>query len=156
MKVTRRIFSLIAVFAGLLLYSSCNKNETPQPSTEEVQMGKLAKTWKIDIVTLDGVTKTTDYANFQLTLSGTATSPPYAYTTTGRPALSPWLSSGTWVFGDNAETQIIRDKGTADELATTYSVSDTKLQITFTFSGSGYPGGRVANVQGNWIYTFKL
>jgi hypothetical protein len=68
--------------------------------------------------------------------------------------LSPWKASGSWEFGASPETQMIRDKGTADELAMTYSVNETTLSITFTFNGAGY--SRTGVVKGQWVYTFKL
>jgi len=50
---------------------------------------------------------------------------------------------------------MIRDKGTTDELAMTYAVTETTLSITFTFNGAGYTA-RTGVVKGQWIFTFKL
>jgi len=153
MKVLR-ILSLLGLVVLLLTYSNCkDKKSTPEPITD-VQLGKLAKTWKINTVTLDGVDKLADYTAFQLVLSGTKGNTSFGYSTSGRPALSPWKSSGSWEFGASPETQMIRDKGTADELAMTYSVTETTLSISFSFNGSGY--SRTSVVKGQWVYTFKL
>ena len=136
-------------------YGSQKSFETDPPlaTIEDIQLGKLSKTWTATSVKLDNVDQT-GYDNFALTLSGTAGGPVFPYSTTGRPVLGTWLSSGLWKFGASPETQIVRDPGTGDELNMTYSVTDTQLQITFTFTGDGYPG-RVSNVKGQWVFTFQ-
>jgi hypothetical protein len=149
-----RILSLISLVAILLTYSSCGGDDPAEESVSDVQLGKLSKTWKINTVTLDGVDKIADYASFQLVMSGTKGNTSFGYSTSGRPALSPWKASGSWEFGTPVETQIFRDKGTTDELAMTYAVTETTLSITFTFNGAGY--SRTGVVKGQWIYTFKL
>ena len=154
MKVTSRIFVLLAILAVLLTYSSCDKHKTPAPSDEEVQLGKLSKTWKATSVKKDNVDQT-GYTNFTLTISGTAGAASFGYAAAGRPALSPWLSSGNWNFDTDPLTSIIRDKGTADELKITYTVTETTLQLTYTFNAAGY-AGRVDNVKGSWVMTFGL
>ncbi len=153
MKVFR-ILSLLGLVAILLTYSSCGGDDPTSDSVSDVQLGKLSKTWKINTVTLDGVDKKADYAAFQLVMSGTKGNTSFGYSTSGRPALSPWKASGSWEFGTPVETQIIRDKTTADELAMTYAVTETTLSISFTFNGPGY--SRTGVVKGQWIYTFKL
>ncbi|MEK6780308.1 MAG: hypothetical protein AABY93_01295 [Bacteroidota bacterium] len=156
MKSIAKIFVLLALLAVLLTYSSCDNTKPPTPSDEEVQLGKLSKTWKATStsVTKDGVVQT-GYDNFTLTLSGTVGAASYGYTTSGRPALSPWLSSGSWTFDTDPLTSIIRDKGTADELKMTYTVTEATLQITYNFQGTGY-AGRVDNVKGQWVMTLGL
>ncbi len=150
-----KILSLISLVIVLLTYSSCKKSGSdPEPLTD-VQLAKLAKPWKVDAVTLDGVDKKADYTSFTLTLTGTKGNTSFGYSTGGRPSLSPWKSSGSWEFGSTVETQMIRDKGTADELAMTYSVTETTLSLTFTFNGDGYPA-RTGVVKGQWVFTFKL
>lgn len=129
-------------------------NFTTSINIKDVQLEKLSKTWKLNTVTLDGIDKKSDYTNFQLILSGTKGNTTFGYSTSGRPALSPWKSSGSWEFGVSPETQMIRDKATADELTMTYAVTETTLSITFTFNGSGF--SRTGSVKGQWIYTFKL
>ncbi|HNT49190.1 MAG TPA: hypothetical protein PKK67_01285, partial [Cyclobacteriaceae bacterium] len=117
---------------------------------------KLAKTWKVSTVTFDGTDRSADYTGFQLVLGGTKGSPPFTYTTSGRPSLSPWKASGTWEFGSAVETQIIRDKGSVDdELAISYTVTESTLTLTFDFDGEGYTA-RTKEVQGPWIFTFTL
>jgi hypothetical protein len=153
MKITRILSSLV-ITAVVLFISSCGPESHPEPPIEEVQLAKLANTWKISEVKLDDVSKKADYANFQLTISGTAGASSFGYSTTGRPSTSPWPASGTWTFGANPETQVIRDSG-ADKLDITYAVNSdgTQLQLSFDFSGTGYPA-RVSNVVGKWVFNF--
>jgi hypothetical protein len=155
MKILR-VLSLMLVSAVLLTYMGCDGGgSTPEP-IEDVQFTKLAKTWKISTVSFDGADRTADYTGFQLVLGGTKGTPPFSYTTTGRPALSPWKASGTWEFGSAVETQVIRDKGVvADELAISYTVTESTLTLTFDFDGDGYTA-RTEEVQGPWIFTFTL
>jgi hypothetical protein len=156
MKLSLKFLALILIPGMLVFMSGCKKKTGPGESTEDIQLGKLSKTWKITSVSLDGVDRTADYTNFSLTISGTAGGSSFGYSTSNRPTLSPWPSSGTWAFGTPPETQIVRDKGnTADELPITYSVSDTQLQVTFNYNGAGYPA-RVSNVKGQWIFIFGL
>jgi len=150
MKQITKITLVAMVLGGFLLIQGCKKDSGPGESVEDVQLAKLSKTWRFSSVTLDA-TDQDGYDNFTLTISGTAGNTSFGYTAGGRPSTSPWPSSGTWSFGGTPETQIIRDPGTGDELAITYSVSDTQLQITFNFSGTGYPG-RTSNVNGQWVF----
>lgn len=144
------------VSAVLLTYMGCDGGgSTPEP-IEDVQFTKLAKTWKVSTVTFDGVSRTTDYTGFQLVLGGTKGTPPFSYTTTARPSLSPWPASGTWEFGSAVETQIIRyNTIDDDELAITYTVTESTLTLTFDFAGEGYTA-RTEEVQGPWVFTFTL
>ena len=143
-------FILSAALIGVLFsYSGCKKT-TSEPDPKDTQITKLSYTWKLtkNEAKLDGQAQP-GYDNFQLTISGSAGQTSFGYTTTGRPALSPWPASGTWTFGTDFATQVVRDDG----LPVTYSVSDTQLQITFNYTGAGI-AGRVNNVKGNWVYTF--
>jgi hypothetical protein len=154
MKITHVLSSLI-VSALILTISSCGPDPAPDAPIEEQQLAKLATTWKISEVKLDDVSKKSDYPNFQLVISGTPGASSFGYTASGRPASSPWPASGTWTFGANPETQIVRDSG-ADKIDITYAVSDdgSKLQLSFDFSGVGYQGSRVSNVKGKWVFNF--
>lgn len=145
---------MVIVFAVFLLSQGCKPDPDPGESIEDQQLAKLSKTWAFSSVQLDGVDQT-GYDNFSLTISGTAGNSSFGYSVSGSPTPNPWPASGTWSFGATPETQIVRDPGTADELDLTYSVSATQLQITFNFSGSGYPGGRTSNVNGQWVFVLQ-
>lgn len=150
MKVLKSLVSLVAI-AALVLFSNCG-DDPSEPPIQDQQLEKLAATWNIASASRDGVA--VDYTGFKLTISGTPGATSFDYSTQGRPALSPWKSSGKWSFGQSVETQIIRDPGTADELQMTYVVTDTSLQLTFTFNGNGYSNPRVGVVRGQWVFNF--
>ncbi len=139
-----------ALVGTLLTYSGCSKSSGPGQTPQDAQLVKLSKTWKITSVTLNNTPQT--YTGFQMVISSTAGQTTFAYSNTARPALSPWASSGTFTFGSDFATGLVRD----DSLPITYSVSDTQLQMTFNYTGNGFPGPRVGNVQGTWIFTFGL
>ncbi|HZY79402.1 MAG TPA: hypothetical protein VFE50_07765 [Cyclobacteriaceae bacterium] len=149
----------VIVLAVLFGYAGCGGNKPVEPTKEEEALTKLNTQWKVGSngnVTLDGVSKKADYANFTLTLSGSAGSATYGYTTAGRPQLSPWPSGGTWVFTDvnNPAAGIKRDPGVAGkELAVNYTVSATgdQLEISFNYTGAGET--RTSKVAGAWIFT---
>jgi hypothetical protein len=155
MKFLGKSAVLLLALATVLTYSSCDNGGGGGPTEEEVQLEMLSGAWTMagssTNVTLDGVSKKADYANFELTLTGTPGATSFGYTTSGRPALSPWPSTGSWAFGEPVTSVVIRDPGDDDELTTTYSVSETTLQITFLFSKAGY--SRTKQVTGEWVFT---
>jgi hypothetical protein len=143
----------VVVLAILLGYAGCGGSKEPTPDPATVALGKLSSTWKVGStgnVTLDGKSKKADYATFQLTITGTPGASSFGYATQGRPSLSAWPSSGTWTFGTNPETDINRDSG-ADLIPMTYTVTDTQLELTFTYNGDGE--SRTSEVKGVWVFT---
>jgi hypothetical protein len=150
-----KVFLLIASVGVLFTFSNCGGGGSTPESIPDQQLGKLVKTWKLTSVTLGGNPVTVpSYTGFQLVISGIKGQTSFGYTTTfpsTRP-LSAWKSSGTWKFGTDAATMIIRDAGTADELAMNYVVSGTTLQIDFNYIGKGF--SRVDQVEGKWVFSF--
>jgi hypothetical protein len=145
---------LIASIGVLFTFSNCGGGgSTPEPVTDQ-QLAKLTGTWKATSVTYQAGALTT-YSAFKLVLTGTKGTTSFNYTTSGNPTtLSPWKSSGTWAFGTDPVTMIVRDSGT-DLLNMTYVVSATTLEIRFNYSGAGYPNqGRIDQVIGEWVFTF--
>jgi hypothetical protein len=155
MKFYFKPFLSALVIVVLLGYSSCGPGGGDPVPPEDEQLALLSSTWKVGTsgnVTLDGVSKKTDYSGFQLVISGTPGATSFGYTTSGRPALSAWPSSGTWAFGSNVTTDIVRDKGnTAKELPVTYVVTENTLELTFTYNGAGE--ARTNKVTGTWVFT---
>jgi hypothetical protein len=149
MKLINRILLMLSL-TGIIL-SGCSDEETP--SAKEKQLEKLSGTWAITSATLGSTDYTDEYASFELTLSGSASTSVYAYGVVGRPEVSPWLAGGTWSFGSDIKTMITRDPSTVDALNMTYTVNGEQLTVEFTFSGDGY-NARVNSVSGNWTYVF--
>lgn len=144
------------LIASLLISSSgCkSKNDDPEPVTS-IQLAKLTKAWKLTEVMLDGTIKESDYPSFELVIAGVKGNELFSYTVTGRPSLSPWPQSGSWSFGTNPESEIVRDPDTDDEITMQYEVTENTLQLSFEFSGEGY-ASRTTDVGGEWVFTFGL
>lgn len=145
------MLTLLGVSAS---FWQCGSDSTTPPNPQDEQLKKLSKTWKYSSVTFNSA-PVTGYDNFTLTMSGTNGQNTFNYTTAGRPSgiKTPWNSAGTFTFGagSNFSTLLTRD----DTIVVTYSVSDTQLQMTFTYVGAGYTG-RTSNVEGTWAFTFHL
>jgi hypothetical protein len=158
MKIATKVLSLL-VLAALATFSIGCGPDDPGKSDQEKQLEKMVSAWKLTSAN-DGADRTSGFPNLVLTLSGTfAKDGTYNYAFTGtRPNPSPWPVSGTWKFGTNVASDLIRDPGTANEIPMTYTLTDNSLTINFTIaSGStGWPGGtsRVGSVTGNWSFVF--
>jgi hypothetical protein len=148
MKSSIKIFLMLV---GVALMS-CSKSDSP--STEAKLLSKLSQTWQLTSAELNDVMQE-GFESFELTLSGSAGSAVFAYGVVGRPQVSPWPSGGTWNFGENSTSQIIRDPGTADELIITYEVSSTQLVIDFQYTGEGFNAAKTASTEGHWVFTFS-
>ena len=153
MKLVSRILTLLVLASATVFYSSCGGGDDDPKSETDTQIEKLNGTWVIQSntdVKQDGGDPTYPYKNMELTITASAGSTSFPWKMTSRPPLSPWKDQGTFEFGDPVATKLTRD----DKVVVTYSVTDTKLILTFEgFTGSGYTG-RVKNVEGDWSFEF--
>jgi hypothetical protein len=155
MKAAKLFITVIAI-GSLFTFSNCGESKPAPEPVPDKQLRLLTQTWKVTNVTLGGSPQT-GYQNMTLTIKGTKGGTTFNYEVTGRPALSPWKTSGTWKFGTDPVTQIIRDPDLANDILNmSYIVSDpaATLSITFNFTGGGYT--RTDEVKGNWEFTFGL
>ena len=137
------LFSLILI--------SCGSGD-PKPDQAAQKLEELSKRdWKIQSVERDGIDYTSFYTNFKITISGTKQL--LTYQTFNRPSKSPWMASGTAVFGDQISKQLILNPNTAYELDVDYETNATRLEMRFYFEGEGY-NARVSQVKGPWIFVF--
>src|SRR5688572_29552825 len=148
MKLFTRPLSLLAIASMALFFANCG-SEGDSKKPEEIELGKLSKQWSIVSADLGGTTRTADFTNFKLTLSGSfnSSSPagPYDYDVSGnQPVLSPWPqapdgSGGTWEFSGTPNTDsglILR----SDDVGMTYTISNGQLTLQFTLDpDAGYP-----------------
>ncbi|MFM9838964.1 MAG: hypothetical protein ACKVOQ_11910 [Cyclobacteriaceae bacterium] len=154
MKALKSLLLIVSIGVLFTLSNCGSPSPTPEPVADQ-QLAKLSKTWKITNVKLDGADKTTSYPGFQLIVTGTKGATSFGYTTSGRPLLSAWKSSGTWAFGTDPLTMLVRDPdSTTDKLDMTYTVSESTLTISFNYQGAGYT--RTDVVKGAWVFTFGL
>ena len=160
MKLASRLLSLLILAAIATFYTSCKKHDDEKKTDEEIQLGKLKSVWTLESAN-DGQDRTADFTGpLKLTLEGNyVEGGTYNYSFTGhRPDPSPWPASGTWKFGTNKLTDIIRDPGTDSETPVNYQVTDTNLILTFNVAdgSDGWPGGnsRTRSVSGDWTFTF--
>lgn len=158
MKRTKFLIVLALVGASVSFWQ-CGSDPAAAPDPQDEQLKKLSQTWNATAVTFNS-TPVTGYDNFTLAISGTPGQDTFNYTVTGRPAgiVTPWPASGTFTFGTDFATVVIRNDGSGVTIPVTYSVSATQLQLTFTYdcpTCTGYTG-RTSNVNGNWSFTFGL
>jgi hypothetical protein len=160
MKIASRILSLLILIAITLFYVGCGDKEENKDTEEKQQLDKLKGSWTL-VSANDGQDRTSGFPNLVLTLAGNyVEGGTYNYSFTGtRPDPSPWPADGTWKFGTNKSTQIIRDPGGVNEVAMTYQVTATDLIISFNVpdGSSGWEGGttRINSVTGDWTFTFS-
>lgn len=157
MKALARILSLIVVASAALFLMNCDSGGDDEKPAEEVQLDKLKGSWTMNSVDLDGTDRSSDFTNLVMTVSGTfsnSTNPTYNYSFTGsRPNPSPWPAAGTWRFGSNVNTLILR-LDDDQEINYTLATNDTQLTMEFTYAGDGFAGGRVGEVEGQWTFVF--
>ena len=160
MKITPRILSLLILASVSLFYVGCKDKDDDKKTEEETQLDKLKGSWTL-VSASDGDDRTEHFDGpvMVLTLSGNyVAGGTYNYSLTGeRPNPSPWPADGTWIFGANKLTEMIRDPNTTSEVEMNYTVSDTNLTISFNVpeGSAGWPGGRVQSVTGDWTFTFE-
>jgi hypothetical protein len=147
MKTT--LIGILLILFTLLLSSCQGENHS---GDNNPTLALLAGGWKANMVMVDNKVVTDAYLNFQLTLGSENIQGANSYTTSGRPMLSPWRDKGSWSFGANTETQIVRD-AESDRVNISYTLTAKTLTISFFFAGAGY-GGRSESVGGNWLFQF--
>ena len=139
----KKILFVIGIGMMVLTLIDCKKDDAVDPDP----LAPLVGVWNCTKATRGGVA-VDGYESFKLTLTGTSDASTFNYVAAGRPATSAWPASGTWKFGTNTATDIIRDA----DLPVSYSVTDTQLELTFNYTGSGF--ARVGEVGGTWVFTF--
>lgn len=168
MKVAARVFSFLLLASAVIFLSNCKKDD-PEASPEQVQLGKLVGSWTMQSATLDGDDRSGD-VNGVLVLEGTyaADGGQYNYyfssATMPSPGLSPWplktsASKGTWKFGSDVTTQIVRLDDDPDMQISYNMPSDNQLEMTFVCSSCDFPGGtvpaKIKEISGEWKFTFS-
>ncbi len=160
MKILARVVSFVILASAVVFMSNCGGKD-PAPIAQQVQLGKLSKTWNIVSASLDGANRTGDFTNFKLTITGTfnsnAADGPYNFSVSGdRPTPSPWPASGTWSFvniGTGDSGSLVRNDG----VPMVYSINSSG-QLTISdldCEECDYPGARTEAVNGLWTFVFN-
>ncbi|HEY0744976.1 MAG TPA: hypothetical protein VGD40_26105 [Chryseosolibacter sp.] len=149
-----RLLTLLAFVGFGLFFASCGKDPSDDRTAEEKQLDQLKSNWAL-VSANDGSDRTTDFQNVVLSITGTfSQGGTYQYNLAGTlPSPSPWPQQGTWQFGTDPLTQIVRDPDSAIEIDATYTVSATELEIRFLIPDN-WVGGRTQSVSGNWTFKF--
>lgn len=158
MKVLTRTLSLLTIASLALFFANCGGDGGDDATKEQVQLGKLTKTWKLGTAKL-GTDNSPDQilTNFTITFSGNYNSSnpqgPYQFLVTGTDSPSPLPKNGSWTFSTigSGDTGIILLG--EDDIVINYTINSAgKLVLTFTYSGDGYDAAKVAAVEGSWEF----
>ncbi|MBL3656192.1 hypothetical protein [Fulvivirga sediminis] len=112
------------------------------PSEEDTQTALLKGTWTVTSVT-DGEART-DYSGFTITFTDDT------YTTSGGPDLLPFKNSDSWSFGSPVTSSI-----SLGAQPMTYTVTNNKLILSFSYTGEGFNNARTEEVEGSWVFEFS-
>lgn len=159
MKHYFTILSLFLLVCTLAISGCGGGDDEPATPAEEEQLAKLVGNWSLESAALGSDnTWTVDFEGLELELSGVyeeGGTYDYAFSIDEWPINSPWPENGEWKFGatsgDGLETEFVR---LDDGQEMTYSVTDTELTFTFSYSGDGFQNSKTSSVEGNWVFVF--
>ncbi|MEO1051877.1 MAG: hypothetical protein AAFX87_14700 [Bacteroidota bacterium] len=139
MKKISYIFSTVLLL-GLFATLGCDGDDDPTP--EQLQLQKIAKTWSVQSVNLDDFDVTApSYTNFTIQF----TDDKRFITENGEPL---FVGSGFWDFGTNNLDVVVID---GINITTNFNDEATTLQLTFTANGNTI-GGRTEGLSGSYVF----
>ncbi len=150
MKLTKYFAVLLIVAGGF--FAGCNPDPEPEPTPEEIRTDLLAGTsskgWVLTSSTLDGDDRSTDWADFELTIT---TSKGYSTTTSFDDNV--WPSAGTWDYQGTEGSGLdvmIRSDGIRMNID---NITESNLTLSFDYLLSKpQKSGRAESIEGNWIF----
>jgi hypothetical protein len=151
MKLVSRIFSLLLITGLAAFFAGCGGDDDPKKSDQDVQLGLLNGTWNASVVEFQGSAPAINHDDFVLTIVAKAGEDAMTYTTDRPSGPSAWPGSGTFTFGSNVKTMLIRG---GDNIAISYTVDNNSLIMDFEFTGDAYDAGRTSSVTGDWHFEF--
>lgn len=142
-RLLRRIITcpflvILFVISGLI---SCGDSDPAAPDAKALL---TSGTWKINTVTVDGINQDELFADFDISFT------PTSFTSTSGGAL--WPANGTWAFANSDQKLFTRSDGIQ---VTVENISETELTLRLTWNKTTLGGGRVASIQGNYIFVFS-
>jgi len=142
-KTTYCILLTIMINCSLTLISSCGGDSDSPSKSAEVTAILTSATWKIHSVTVDGTDQTDLYENLTLNFSSKR------YTSTnGQPV---WPASGTWTFGNEDASILIRSDGVE---VTIHEATNTSLKLGLTWNETTMGQGRGSSLSGDHLFSF--
>lgn len=138
---------LTNLFIAVLFITSCNK-ETVLTIEDEQQaiMDELSSNpWKAIAVERDDVDVTSEYQNFELTITSQN-----KYST--RHGGLSWPATGTLTFDDQSKDILKRDDGISVNLKLE-SDPDKTLHLSFQMEHSSYSNGKTTSLKGDYHFT---
>ena len=149
---------LAMIVPALLLFSSCGGDPEPVPTAGDIVLTNLVSgPWKVASVTVDGVDKSTLFANMTITFasSSTADGKPVAfngsYTTTNGGAV--WPASGNWTITDPTSGTILsRSDGVTVQLT---EATASQLKFNLAWSKNTFGSGKTSSVKGQHAFNLS-
>jgi hypothetical protein len=151
MKLVSRILSLVLITGLATFFAGCGGDDDPKKSDQDVQLSLLNGTWNAATVQFQGNPPSLNHDDFVLTINAQPGDEVMSFTVSGRPTgPSAWPANGTFEFGSNVKTQLVR----GDQVAIDYTVDKNSLVMEFEFTGNAYDAGRTSSVTGEWRFEF--
>jgi len=145
MKTFNYLFSLL-IMISLITFSNCGDTKKDPVPTEAEKTTKLltAATWKLQSLTIDGVSDNNFFKGLTITFSATG------YTTTNGDPI--WPASGTWDYADGP-TSARKIKRNDNVEVTIDEITASNLTLSLQWDKTT-TGGRTSSIPGKHI--FKL
>jgi len=124
--------AMLLLLTASVMFSCGSKGSDPTPANP------MLGSWKVKSITRDDVDYTSLYTNTKFVFSNNS------YSVSNRPINTPFLNSGTFT---SASKNFSQSDGTTFNYV---NVGDNEITFSFVFNGTGYVGGRVSEVTGNW------
>lgn len=169
MKYLNRILSLLILVSATLVLTNCGgDDDAPSKSEQQTQFEKLKFTWTLQSVTAtgDAASAAGQFDDGTLIISGNFTdNNDFAYSlSTPDVTASPWPGAGDLKFGTPVSSTLIRRDSKLNytpalpDITMTYQLTNSDKTLTITLNDYSSeifnPSGRVASVEGNWVFVF--
>ncbi|MEQ9166367.1 MAG: hypothetical protein RLO12_08915, partial [Fulvivirga sp.] len=144
-----------AVLVFLLANASCKSDDDPGVPAADQVGAKFTATWNATDVFFETQNRSTEYADFKLTIGYNSGTNGGTYSITGGPVgVRPFGTSGIWNFEKeitdvSSAFNIVRDDGL---VITVSSLTDNNLQLSFFFDDGNNSSSRTEAVEGDWTF----
>ena len=146
MKYLYKILPIL--FVALLISCKGGNNPDPIPPTFEE---KLAGTWSLSSVKIDGSDVTSDYSGFSITFDANLN---YSIANGG---LTFTQTSGSWGTASQTDTGATGYlAGITNQVTLAFSNANKTLTLSFTVDNNTFGlGGRVSGLAGNYVFVLN-